>query len=92
MNSLLICYDIHDARRCARLHRRLQKRAQMLQYSVYWAEDRGNCLDELQQLVDAYVDPRCDDVRIYHVENPLLAWQRGRPVLPEGLLAFGPSG
>ncbi len=61
----LICYDIADERRLARLHRYLSAQALMLQYSV----DLGAFTDaELAALLDglrARIAPDADDVRLY---------------------------
>ncbi len=63
----VICYDISDRRRLARVHRHVSARALRLQYSVYLFygsdESAGIFMDELADIID----PRADDVRSYKV-------------------------
>lgn len=65
----LIAYDIRCPRRLTRLHQWLLRRATPLQYSVFLGRyDRAE-LAELCRQIEARIDPRADDVRLYPVPD-----------------------
>ncbi len=86
VSHYLLCYDIADHRRLARLHRFLARRAQALQYSVFLfqGDDR-----QLQVVLDAaaeLIDPRVDDLRAYPLPSHGLRWRLGKATLPAGIV------
>ncbi|RMH50801.1 MAG: CRISPR-associated endonuclease Cas2 [Zetaproteobacteria bacterium] len=61
----LICYDIADPKRLARLHRKLAREAVMVQYSVYYCELTAAAIERIKEMIAGIIDPGADDVRIY---------------------------
>jgi CRISPR-associated protein Cas2 len=81
----LICYDIADPRRLARVHRAASRFAVPVQYSVFWARlDRAG-LDAALRSVAVLIDPRADDVRFYPLPANVRVHAMGRAMLPEGV-------
>lgn len=79
----LIAYDIRDARRLSRFHRFITKHAQPVQYSVYFFEGSAAQLGRLAREIEARIDCRCDDVRIYQLPAQLQCTTLGRGSLPQ---------
>ena len=82
----LICYDIADPRRLARVHRYLSGHAVPLQYSVFSALLRRRELDDLMAGVAERINPREDDVRVYPLPESPRAVTIGRSFLPDGIM------
>lgn len=66
----LICYDISDQKRLAKLARTLDKIAYRIQYSIYLLENASKSevlalADEIMEIIDE----KADDVRIYRIKN-----------------------
>ncbi len=81
----LICYDISDPRRLQKLHRYLLKHALPVQYSVFYASLTTNELGLIKDGINLIIEPREDDIRIYHLpDNPAIE-TLGRDTLPTGL-------
>jgi CRISPR-associated protein Cas2 len=83
----LVCYDIAEPRRLARLHRWLSRRAVAVQYSVFVARCDAEALGELVVGLAQRIDPRRDDVRLYPLEMGRPLRVLGQPLLAEGLTA-----
>ncbi len=81
----LICYDIADPRRLARVHRFLTTRALALQYSVFSAVLRRRELEDILENLEERIDVRKDDVRVYPLPDAPQATTIGRFFLPEGI-------
>ena len=86
----LICYDIRQPARLAKIHRFLRQEALALQKSVFYARLTRQELDgivaQLQQLMDETVD----DIRIFPLQAGQSIRWHGRPLLPE-CIDFGPA-
>ena len=86
MNEYIICYDICDPKRLARIHRALKVQATALQYSVFLLTGTQaqlqRCLVQLERLMD----PQCDDIRAYPLPKRGLRIVLGPRVMPEGVL------
>jgi CRISPR-associated protein Cas2 len=86
MSEYIICYDIANPRRLARIHRLLKKQALPLQYSVFLFNGTEtqlqHCLDQLQ----AIMDPHTDDIRAYPLPQRGLRLVLGPTPLPHGIL------
>lgn len=84
----LLCYDIADPRRLARVHRRVKQDGLALQYSVFdlrLAEARlRRLVADLRQLIHE----REDDVRIYGLRTDAPITWLGQKPLPEGVQLF----
>ena len=87
--TYLICYDIADPRRLGRLHRYLSKHAIPVQYSVFQARLTANQKTTLCEDIANLIDPRYDDVRIYHLPDKLEIVQFGINFFPEGVGLHG---
>lgn len=89
MADYLVCYDIADHRRLARLHRCLRRHALPIQYSVFLltAGEAGlrRCVEEASRLIDA----KTDDLRIYSLPKDGLRARLGRALFPEGVVYGG---
>ncbi len=87
----LICYDIADPRRLARVHRAACRFAVPVQYSVFWARlDRAG-LNAALRSVAVLIDPRADDVRFYPLPANVQVHAIGRAILPEGVRLRDPG-
>ncbi len=62
---LLLCYDISQGSRRARLQRRLAQHLVHVQQSVFEGNVSAHRLDQIIKLVEATVDLENDTVRIY---------------------------
>ena len=87
----LICYDIANPRRLARVHRAACRFAGPVQYSVFWARlDRAG-LNEALRAMAVLIDPRADDVRFYPLPENVHVYAVGRAILPEGVRLQDPG-
>jgi CRISPR-associated protein Cas2 len=75
----LVCYDITDPKRLARVHRFLRTEGMPVQYSVFTAQMTARDLGRLLAGLHHRIDARADDVRIYPLpacpERICLGWQ-----------------
>jgi CRISPR-associated protein Cas2 len=82
----LIAYDIADARRLRRMHRRLRREGIALQQSVFLVQHSqagiGALMDELALLMHR----RQDDLRAYPIPGPGEIWLRGKGVMDGALI------
>jgi len=68
---MLICYDIANPKRLAKVHRMVSKEAMMLQYSVYITMMTRIEAKEMLQALEKIIDLNEDDIRIYAIpSNP----------------------
>jgi CRISPR-associated protein Cas2 len=81
----LICYDIADPRRLARLHRFLRKRAVPVQYSVFIFHGDARQLHRCVNDAAALIDHKEDDLRAYPMPKRGFSARLGIPSLPEGI-------
>lgn len=84
--SWLVAYDLRDHLRITRVHRLLTKVAVPVQYSVFVARGSHKAMVNLAQDIEALIDGKVDDVRMYPI--PARPWVHnvGRAMLPEDLL------
>ena len=69
-SDYLVCYDIADPKRLAKLARFLEKRAFRIQYSVFFAPKKSKeDIYRLAQEITEFIEPQEDDVRIYKIKN-----------------------
>lgn len=87
----LICYDISDPRRLQKLHRYLRQRALPVQYSVFYASLTNNELRRIKDGINLIIEPREDDIRIYHLPDKPAIETLGRDTLPTGLQLLDPQ-
>ena len=81
----LVCYDIADPRRLARVWRAVREFGLPLQYSVYWARLDGIGVSEALREIGQRIDVRCDDVRLYPLPENVQITGLGRDVVPIGV-------
>ena len=86
----LISYDIREPRRLLRVMRRVRQQAIPVQYSVYYAELYAHELNQLVAGLEALIEPKIDDVRIYAIGSLKEAIYIGsmRPIDPDALLTI----
>ena len=65
----LICYDIADPRRLARVARYLEKHGIRLQYSVFIVKADQAAVDSISNDLAELIDARHDDIRFYPLAN-----------------------
>lgn len=82
----LICYDVRDPKRLARLHRYVKTFASPVQYSVYYFEGNLARLRRHLKDVEGYVNLKEDDVRAYPIPERVYLETLGRGVMPSGVL------
>lgn len=87
----LVCYDIADPRRLARVWRAVCEFGIPMQYSVFWARLGGSELDAALRAVARRINPRADDVRFYPLPENVQITGLGRNVLPPGVTLGDPA-
>jgi CRISPR-associated protein Cas2 len=81
----LVCYDIAEPRRLARVWRAVREFGVPLQYSVFWSRLDDVGLGEALGAVATRIDPRFDDVRLYPLPENVQITGLGRDVVPIGV-------
>jgi CRISPR-associated protein Cas2 len=81
----LVCYDIAEPRRLARVGRAAREFGVPLQYSVFWARLDGIGLVGALGAIATRIDPRADDVRFYPLPENVQITGLGRDVVPIGV-------
>jgi CRISPR-associated protein Cas2 len=69
----LVCYDIRDPRRLARVHRALKKEGLPVQYSVFMLHASTAGVKRVLYKLEGLIDSHQDDVRAYPV--PTHPWK-----------------
>jgi CRISPR-associated protein Cas2 len=82
----LIAYDIRNPKRLIRVHRFLRRQGMPVQYSVFTAQLTQRKLARVMDGLDAIIDSRADDVRIYPLPTRLEASLLGRQMFPDDVL------
>jgi CRISPR-associated protein Cas2 len=81
----LVCYDIAEPRRLARVWRAVREFGVPLQYSVFWARLDKIGLGEMLGAIASRIDPRRDDVRLYPLPENVQITGLGFDVVPIGV-------
>lgn len=87
-HDYLVCYDICDPKRGGRVFRACCKVATPYQYSVFHLCGDRSSLEGLLNTLEGIVNPLCDDVRAYRIDDLAALRALGEMVLPEGLYAL----
>lgn len=82
----LIGYDICDAKRLQKIHKKLCSYAIPIQYSVFLFDGKNQELQRCIQDLLKIFNPKEDDLRIYPLPSNAKQWQLGKPILPEGII------
>ena len=85
MASYLICYDISERRRLARLHRYLRRYAFPLQYSVFLFVGDQRALEKYLVAMKKMINEKEDDLRCYPLPQRGSRDRLGCPAMPEGI-------
>jgi len=85
MSEFVVCYDIADPKRLARLFRYLKKIALPLQYSVFLFSGDDRQLDRLLAGAVRLIDAAEDDLRAYPLPKRGFKARMGKATLPEGI-------
>ena len=80
-HKVIICYDVTDDRRRARLCAYLTAFGSRVQKSVFEAVLTDSLISRLLEGLERYIDPREDDLRIYFL--PPSGWEK--------IKAWGPN-
>lgn len=86
MAHYIICYDIANPKRLARVHRRAVKHAIFIQYSVYYLLGDRVKLQAMLDDLAAVIKNNEDDIRAYTIAPLSEAEQLGKPWLPDDLV------
>lgn len=89
MASYLICYDICQPRRLARLHRYLRRHALPLQYSVFLFVGEERALKKYLIEMKKLINEKEDDLRCYPLPRRGSRDHLGLPAMPEGIFWGG---
>jgi len=81
----LVCYDITEPRRLARVWRAVREFGVPLQYSVFWTQLDDVGVDAALNAIATRIDPRRDDVRLYPLPENVQITGLGRDVVPIGV-------
>ena len=81
----LVCYDIAEPRRLARVWRAVREFGVPLQYSVFWARLDEIGLGNALGAIATRIGPRRDDVRLYPLPENVQITGLGCDVVPIGV-------
>jgi CRISPR-associated protein Cas2 len=82
----LIAYDIRNPKRLLRVHRFLRRQGLPVQYSVFTAQLTQRKLTRVIDGLEAIIEARADDVRIYPLPTRSEACLLGRQIFPEDVM------
>lgn len=68
LQHYLLCYDIKNRKRLAKVYRMVSKVMLQVQYSVYYAETMPTKIEHLVKQLEKIIDPKQDDIRVYAIE------------------------
>ncbi len=86
MAHYLICYDIANPKRLAKIHRIAVNHAVFVQYSVYYLNGDKSALDVLLNEMQDIIHETEDDIRAYTVAPLKDALKLGISWLPDEIL------
>ncbi|MCX2802572.1 CRISPR-associated protein Cas2 [Microbulbifer thermotolerans] len=81
----LICYDIADRKRLARVFRACRAVGTAYQYSVFHLHLSEQDLNTLLSRLEEIIDQGADDIRVYRLQSPQQIETLGKGPLPEGI-------
>ncbi len=84
----LICYDIADPKRLAKVHRFLKTQGLPLQYSVFTVVLKRKSLLKLLANLEKLIHLKQDDIRCYRLPLTIKVSLLGRQIFPEDVLLF----
>ncbi|WP_353683951.1 CRISPR-associated endonuclease Cas2 [Thermodesulfovibrio sp. 3907-1M] len=85
----LVCYDIADEKRLARIYKLMKGKGLHLQYSVFYCVLTIHELRNLKDNLKKLIHPKYDDVRIYPLSKDSLVAVLGCGAkIPDGVEVF----
>jgi CRISPR-associated protein Cas2 len=81
----LLAYDIADPARLQQVHRTVKAVGIPVQYSVFLIPADAEGVDALLSRLDAIIEPKLDDVRVYPLPQRLDVTRYGRQNFPIGV-------
>jgi len=76
--TFILCYDIANEKRLAKIGRKTEKEAMRIQRSIYYIEQMSQHeLYEFLAPIIALLDKEQDDLRLYKITGPVIALQKG---------------
>lgn len=89
ISNYLVCYDIREERRLARVYKTMKQIGLHIQYSVFHCRLNWNELIELKHRLKDIIDEEKDDIRIYPLPSDTKVTVIGRgDRIPEGITIF----
>ena len=82
----LICYDIREPKRLARVARRLSAVGNRVQYSVFAVELTQSALAQILVDLETIIETKEDDVRAYPLPERGEVAMLGKQLFPEGVM------
>ncbi len=87
--NYIVCYDICDSGRLAKIYKHMKERGIHLQYSVFHCRLTWPELIELKEVLREMIDEKKDDVRIYPLPQQMKTIVLGcGDRVPEGVDIF----
>lgn len=87
--NYIVCYDIKDERRLARVYNYVRGRGKQLQYSVFLCRLDWADLLELKKKLKSIINEQEDDIRIYPLPGEIKVTVMGcGDRIPEGVEIF----
>ena len=84
--SWIVCYDMADPRRLARIFKLLKAHGIPLQYSVFLIEASSQEMAQLEEKICQLINRTEDDVRVYRLPAGPHRVILGQPLIPAGIL------
>ena len=84
----IVCYDMKDRKRLARIFKFLKSQGIPIQYSVFLVHASSIAITQLEDRLCNLIDRNEDDVRIYAIPKCSKTVIMGQPLVPDGVL-FG---
>ncbi len=88
-SNYLVCYDIREPRRLARVYKFMKGKGLHIQYSVFHCRLTWQNLLDMKEKIANLLDESCDDVRIYPLpaEEKVIVMGSGDRI-PDGVEIF----
>ncbi|HOP86226.1 MAG TPA: CRISPR-associated endonuclease Cas2 [Syntrophorhabdaceae bacterium] len=88
-SNYLVCYDIADERRLARVYKYLKEKGVHIQYSVFHCQLTWQELKQLKLDLNDIINESEDDIRIYPLPQDIKVFVLGcGDRVPDGVMIF----
>jgi CRISPR-associated protein Cas2 len=82
----IVCYDMADRKRLARVFKLLKANGLPLQRSVFLVHVSSAGMAQLQAQLNSLINPQQDDVRVYRLPQGGYRVVLGNSLIPQGML------